>query len=258
MADDQTADEDFISGMHAVLAALKQHPDRIAAIWVNAERGDRRINEVIEAARSARVKFHPVPRAKLDKLARRERHQGVVARLRSIEVRGEAELAEFLRALPPAPLLLVLDGVQDPHNLGACLRVADAAGVDAVVLPRDRAAPLSATARRAASGAAETVRIFQVVNLARALDQLKAAGIWLYGSSQESGDEMYDADLTVPLAVVVGGEGEGLRRLTREHCDRLVRIPMAGKIESLNVSVAAGVVLYEAVRQRRKATKERK
>src|SRR5205814_3338946 len=141
-------DEDLIGGMHAVLTALKQHPERVAAIWINAERGDRRMNEIVEAARTAGVKFHPVPRAKLDKMAGDERHQGVVARLRAIEVGGEAELEEFLKALPAAPLLLILDGVQDPHNLGACLRVADAAGVHAVVIPRDKSAPISAAARR--------------------------------------------------------------------------------------------------------------
>src|ERR1051325_64664 len=241
-------EEDLISGMHAVLTALKEHPERVAAVWVNSERADKRINEVIEAARVARIKFHPVPRAKLDKMADGARHQGVIARLRSVEVGGEAELAAFLKALSPAPLFLLLAGVQDPHNLGACLRVADASGVHAVILSRDRSAPLSATARRAASGAAETVSIFQVINLARVLDQLKEAGVWLYGASQESGDELYDVDFTGALAVVVGGEGEGLRRLTRERCDRLVRIPMKGKVESLNVSVAAGGVLYETLR----------
>lgn len=246
--------DELICGLHPVLTAIKQHPERVEAIWVNEERADKRMNELIEVARAARVKFHPVPRAKLDKLAEGQPHQGAVARLRAIEVGGENELEVFLAQPPPMPLLLILDGVQDPHNLGACLRVADAAGVHGVVVPRDRAAPLSATVRRAASGAAETVPIFQVVNLARALDAIKAAGIWLYGAAQESVEEIYELELNVPLAFVLGGEGEGLRRLTRERCDRLVRIPMAGKVESLNVSVAAGVVLYEAMRQRRKGS----
>jgi 23S rRNA (guanosine2251-2'-O)-methyltransferase len=245
-------DEDLICGLHAVLTALKQHPERVAAIWVNAERADKRMNEVIDAARDARVKFHPVPRAKLDKLADGQRHQGAIARLRSIEVGGEAELSEFLTKLPPAPLLLILDGVQDPHNFGACLRVADAAGVHAVILPRDRTAPLSAVARRAASGAAETVRLFQVTNLARALDAIKQAGVWLYGTAEDAPEDIYDTHLTGSLALVLGGEGDGLRRLTREHCDRLIRIPMAGKVESLNVSVAAAIILYEALRQRKR------
>jgi 23S rRNA (guanosine2251-2'-O)-methyltransferase len=244
-------DEDLVCGLHAVLTALKQHPERVAAIWINADRVDRRISEVVETARAANIKFHQVPRAKLDEMAGGSPHQGVVARLHVTEVGSEADLAEFLQTLPPAALLLILDGVQDPHNLGACLRVADGAGVHAVIIPRDRSAPLSAAARRAASGAAETVRLFQVINLARALDMVKEAGVWLYGAAQEGTDELYAVDLTGAAGFVLGGEGEGLRRLTRERCDRLVRIPMAGTVESLNVSVAAGVVLYEAVRQRR-------
>jgi 23S rRNA (guanosine2251-2'-O)-methyltransferase len=243
--------EDVVCGLHAVLTALTQHPERVDGVWISAERVDRRVGEVLDAARQANVKFHRVPRAKLDAMADGARHQGVVARMRTTPVGSEPELAEFLSQLPPAPLMLVLDGVQDPHNLGACLRVADAAGVHAVILPRDRSAPLSATARRAASGAAETVPIFQVINLARVLDQLKDAGVWLYGAAQDGADEMYATDLTGPVALILGGEGEGMRRLTRERCDRLIAIPMAGKVESLNVSVAAGVMLYEVVRQRR-------
>lgn len=243
--------EDIVCGLHAVLTALTQHPERVAGVWISAERGDRRIARVLDAARAANIKFHRVPRAKLDDLAEDARHQGVVARVRATPVGREQDLAGFLRDLPTAPLLLVLDGVQDPHNLGACLRVADAAGVHAVVVPRDRSAPLSAAARRAASGAAETVRMFEVVNLARALDMLKEAGLWLYGVTPDGTEEVHGTDLTGPAALVLGGEGEGLRRLTRERCDRLVRIPMAGKVESLNVSVAAGVVLYEAMRQRK-------
>ncbi len=246
-------EEDLVCGLHAVLTALQQHPKRVAAVWISAERVDKRLGEVLEAARTAGVKFHRVPRAKLDELAGGLRHQGVVARLRAAEVGGEGELAGFLKNLPAAAMLLVLDGVQDPHNLGACLRVADATGARAVILQRDRSAPLSAAARRAASGAAETVPIFQVTNLARALDAMKEAGVWLYGTAEDAPEEIYDTDLAGPMALVLGGEGEGLRRLTRERCDRLIRIPMAGKVESLNVSVAAGVVLYEAVRQRRRS-----
>lgn len=223
-------------------------------MWVNAERADRRIGAVLDAARAANVKLHRVPRAKLDDLAGGLRHQGVVARFQPKAVGGEGDLEKLLAQLPPAPLILVLDGVQDPHNLGACLRVADAAGVHAVILPRDRSAPLSAVARRAASGAAETVAIFHVVNLARTLEALKAAGVWAIGAAQEGTGDLYAVDLTGPVALVLGGEGEGLRRLTRDHCDRLVRIPMAGKVESLNVSVAAGVALFEAMRQRRGQT----
>lgn len=243
--------EDTVCGLHAVLTALTQHPERVAGLWISVERTDRRIDRVLDAARAANVKFHRVPRVKLDEMADGERHQGVVARLRTTPIGHEQDLAKLLQHLPASPLLLVLDGVQDPHNLGACLRVADAAGVHGVILPRDRSAPVTAAARRAASGAAETVPIFEVVNLARALDQLKDAGLWLYGATQDAPEDLYTVDLIGPTVLVLGGEGEGLRRLTRERCDRLVRIPMAGKVESLNVSVAAGVMLYEVVRQRR-------
>ena len=243
--------EDIVCGLHAVMTALTEHPDRVAGLWISAERADQRVDRLLDLAREANVKFHRVPRAKLDAMAGDSRHQGVVARLQATRIGGERELSELLQALSVAPLVLVLDGVQDPHNLGACLRVADATGVHAVVMPRDRSAPLSAAARRAASGAAETVPVFQVVNLARSLDELKQAGLWLFGAAQDGAEDIYGVDLTGPAAFVLGGEGEGLRRLTRERCDRLISLPMAGKVESLNVSVAAGAILYEAVRQRR-------
>ena len=243
--------DDIACGVHAVMTALTQHPERVAGVWISTERADRRMERVLEATRTAGVKLHRVPRAKLDVMADGQRHQGVVARLHTAPIGDEQALAKFLQALPAAPLLLVLDGVQDPHNLGACLRVADAAGVHAVILPRDRSAPLTAAARRAASGAAETVAIFQVVNLARVLDELKQAGLWLYGGAQDGAEDLYGVDFTGPVVLVLGGEGEGLRRLTRERCDGLVAIPMAGAVESLNVSVAAGVMLFETVRQRK-------
>lgn len=243
-------DESIVCGLHAVLTALREHPQRVAGVWLSSERADRRIDRVLDAARAGKVKFHRVPRAKLDEMADGARHQGVVARL-NVTPLGRAEnLEAFVSGLEGAPLLLVLDGVQDPHNLGACLRVADGAGADAVVVPRDRSAPLTAAARRVASGAAETMPLFQVVNLSRTLEYLKQAGLWLYGAAPGASEELYAADLTGPAAVVLGGEGSGLRRITREHCDKLVRIPMAGKVESLNVSVAAGILLYEARRQR--------
>jgi 23S rRNA (guanosine2251-2'-O)-methyltransferase len=245
-----TDQDDLIVGLHAVAEALKRHPDRVSGIWVNAEREDRRIGEVLGLARSAGVKFHKVPRAKLDDMAQGLRHQGVVARLRLTPVGKEADLTAFVADLPTDALLLVLDGVQDPHNLGACLRVADAAGVNAVVLPRDRSAPLSAVARRAAAGAAETVTLFEVVNLARSLQVLQEAGFWVIGATHDAPQSVYGTDLKGKTAFVLGGEGEGLRRLTREHCDLLVHIPMAGRIQSLNVSVATGICLFEAVRQR--------
>jgi len=179
------------------------------------------------------------------------RHQGVIGRLQPSRERNERDLELLLDGLEHPPFLLVLDGVQDPHNLGACLRTADAAGVDAVIAPRDRAAGLTATACKVACGAAQTVPFIRVTNLARTLGRLQKAGIWLVGAAGEEDRELYQADLTGPLAIVVGGEGRGLRRLTRERCDLLVSIPMAGIVESLNVSVATGICLYEALRQRR-------
>ncbi|MEX2162651.1 MAG: 23S rRNA (guanosine(2251)-2'-O)-methyltransferase RlmB [Sulfuricaulis sp.] len=240
----------LICGLHAVLAALKSNPQGVEEIWASDSRGDKRLGRIIESARSMRVKIHKSPRAALDRLADGVRHQGVVARLRETPVHNEHDLEAFLANLPEQPLLLVLDGVQDPHNLGACLRSADAAGAQAVIIPREHTAPLSAVARRAASGAAESLLIFQVINLARCLRTLKAAGIWLVGASQDADTDIFHADLRRPLALVLGGEGKGLRRLTEEECDMRVRIPMAGTVESLNVSVAAGVCLFEAVRQR--------
>ncbi|OGI50043.1 MAG: 23S rRNA (guanosine(2251)-2'-O)-methyltransferase RlmB [Candidatus Muproteobacteria bacterium RIFCSPHIGHO2_12_FULL_60_33] len=243
-------DEQHVCGVHVVLAALKSRPDLVEEIWVSDARGDKRMAAVLDAARAAHVKVHKSPRAALDRLADGVKHQGVVARLRATPVQKEQDLESFLAHLPPMPLLLVLDGVQDPHNLGACLRSADAAGAHGVIVPREHSAPLSAVARRAASGAAESIPVFQVVNLARTLRELKEAGIWLAGASQEADTDIFRADLRRPLAIVLGGEGKGLRRLTQEECDMLVRIPMAGTVESLNVSVAAGVCLFEAVRQR--------
>jgi 23S rRNA (guanosine2251-2'-O)-methyltransferase len=243
-------DDNHICGVHAVLAALKSRPDLVEEIWVSEARGDKRMAAVLDAAHNAQIKIHKSPRAALDRMSGGVKHQGVVARVRETPVQKEQDLESFLADLPPLPLLLVLDGVQDPHNLGACLRSADAAGAHGVIVPREHSAPLSAVARRAASGAAETIPVFQVVNLARTLRELKAAGVWLAGASQEADTDIFHADLRRPLAIVLGGEGKGLRRLTQEECDMLVRIPMAGTVESLNVSVAAGICLFEAVRQR--------
>ena len=243
--------DNIITGLHAVLAALKNNRVQVEEIWVNEAREDKRVGEVVAAARAARVKVHQSPKAALDRMADGVRHQGVIARLRAMAARTEPQLETFLADLPAAPLLLVLDGVQDPHNLGACLRSADAAGAHGVIVPREHTAPLSAVARRAASGAAESIPVFQVVNLARCLRHLKDAGLWLVGASHDADVDIYHADLKRPTALVLGGEGKGLRRLTREHCDVLARIPMTGSVSSLNVSVAAGICLFEAVRQRR-------
>ena len=243
--------EELICGPHAVLAALKAHADEIDGIWVSNERQDQRMTAVLDAAREAQVKVHRAPRAALDRMSAGVSHQGVIARRFAAPRPAHSEdLGEYIASLTGKPLILILDGVQDPHNLGACLRVADAAGAHAVVMPRDRSAPLSAVARRAAAGAAETIPLFEVTNLARALDEMKEAGLWIIGTAANAEQSVFQADLKGPVALVLGGEGSGMRRLTQERCDLLVRIPMAGTVESLNVSVASGICLFEALRQR--------
>ena len=242
--------DELICGPHAVLAAIKAHADEIDGVWVSTERQDTRMAAVLAAANEAHVKIHRVPRAALDRMSEGVSHQGMIARRLSVPRPVHEDLGEFVAALTGKPLILILDGVQDPHNLGACLRVADAAGAQAVVVPRDRSAPLSAVAQRAAAGAAEAIPLFQVTNLARALDELKEAGGWIIGTAANAEQTVVQADLSGPVALVLGGEGGGMRRLTQERCDLLVSIPMAGTVESLNVSVAAGVCLFEIVRQR--------
>jgi 23S rRNA (guanosine2251-2'-O)-methyltransferase len=247
-----TAREDAVAGWHAVLAVLKQAPERVLSVAIDRARKGPRRAQLLEAARKAGISIEETSGDALDRLSGHDHHQGVVARCRPAVERTEAELKTFVAGLSGTPLLLVLDGIQDPHNLGACLRSADAAGAHAVILPRDNSAPMTPVVRKVASGAAETVPLFRVTNLARTLDSLKDAGVWLVGLAGEADQDLYDVDLTGPVALVLGAEGEGLRRLTREKCDHLARIPMAGAVESLNVSVAAGICLYEAVRQRRK------
>lgn len=244
--------EESVGGWHAVLALLKTAPERVLSVSLDRSRkGPRRV-ELLEAARRAGVAVEETSNDRLDRMAGHTQHQGVVARCRPAEEYGEADLPVFLAKLTAPPFLLVLDGIQDPHNLGACLRSADAAGVQAVILPRDNSAPLTPVVSKVASGAAETVPMFRVTNLARTLDVLKEAGVWLVGTAGDADKDIYAMDLRGPLALVLGAEGTGLRRLTRDKCDHLVRIPMAGMVESLNVSVAAGVCLFEAVRQRRR------
>ena len=237
-------------GIHSVRVLLLRHPQRVRRVMVAGGREAGRLAEVRALAQRAGVQLSTVEEAQLDKLAAGERHQGVVAELLPRAGDPETQLEEALEAAGGAPLLLVLDGVQDPHNLGACLRSADAAGVAAVLVPRDRAAGLTPVVRKVAAGAAETVPLVAVVNLARTLRELKERGVWLVGTDDSAEKTLYDAELTGSVALVMGSEGEGMRRLTRECCDQLVSIPMAGAVESLNVSVAAGVALFEAVRQR--------
>jgi 23S rRNA (guanosine2251-2'-O)-methyltransferase len=237
----------LIGGFHAVLAALEDAADKPLQVWLLDSRNDERSRKVQAAAQAAGVPVSRCGRGDLDLKLPGVRHQGVVAAVPAQQVDGEALLSH---PATPDRLLLVLDGVQDPHNLGACLRTAEAVGVDAVIIPRDRAAGLTAVARKAAAGSAERVPLVTVTNLSRTLERLQTLGYWITGLAGEAGETLYQADLTGPLVMVMGAEGEGMRRLTRERCDRLVRIPMAGRTESLNVSVAAAVCLYEAWRQR--------
>jgi 23S rRNA (guanosine2251-2'-O)-methyltransferase len=237
-------------GIHAVRVLLSRQPGRVRRVLLAGGRDAGRLAEVRALAQQAGVQVASVELAQLDKLAEGERHQGVVAEIVPRAGDPETQLEEALEAAGPVPLLLVLDGVQDPHNLGACLRSADAAGVAAVIVPRDRAAGLTPVVRKVAAGAAESVPLVAVVNLARTLRDLKERGLWLVGTDDAADKTLYEADLRGPLGLVMGSEGEGMRRLTRECCDQLVSIPMAGTVESLNVSVAAGVALFETVRQR--------
>jgi len=237
-------------GIHAVRVLLTRQPQRVRRVLLAGGRDAGRLAEIRALAQKAGVQVDAADDALLDKLAEGGRHQGAVAEVLPRAEDPETQLEEALESTAGAPLLLVLDGVQDPHNLGACLRSADAAGVAAVIVPRNRAAGMTPVVRKVAAGAAETVPLVAVVNLARTLRQLKERGIWLVGTDDTAEKALYEADLAGPVALVMGSEGEGLRRLTRECCDVLVSIPMAGAVESLNVSVATGVVLFEAVRQR--------
>jgi 23S rRNA (guanosine2251-2'-O)-methyltransferase len=245
------SEESIVFGLHAVRTLLKQRPERAIRLIVQKGREDARVSEILKLARAANVPIDSRDGKDLDRLAGSERHQGACMYVKPAGVLGEGALDDLLDKLTEPPFLLILDGVQDPHNLGACLRTADAAGVTAVIVPRDRAAGLSPVVRKVASGAAETVPLIQIVNLARTLKLLKERNIWVVGTDDEADKTLYELDLKGPLALVLGAEGPGLRRLTKENCDVLTKIPMRGAVESLNVSVATGVVLYEALRQRR-------
>jgi 23S rRNA (guanosine2251-2'-O)-methyltransferase len=237
-------------GINSVRSALKLGAEQVSELWLDRRRRDQRLAELAGLARRAGVHVRQLDRDALDTAADGANHQGVIAWVSGPAARPVQDLDALLGRLDHAPLLLILDGVTDPHNLGACLRSADAAGADAVIAPKDKAAGLTPAAVKVASGAAESVPFIQVTNLARTLEQLKVAGLWLMGTAEDAPVTLFAGDLTGPLGLVLGGEGSGLRRLTRQHCDRLMRIPMRGRVESLNVSVAAGVCLYEALRQR--------
>jgi len=238
-------------GFHAITVRMKTAPQSIVELHVETSRRDARMRAFAERAREAGIKVVDSDGDRLDKLAGSPRHQGVVARVEAVKM--PHSLDEVVENIEGPPLLLVLDGVTDPHNLGACLRVADGSGAHAVVAPKDHAVGINATVAKVASGAAETVPYIMVTNLARTLTELKEYDIRIIGTSDDAEHTLYDLDLTGPVAFVLGAEGDGMRQLTRKTCDTLVRIPMAGAVESLNVSVASAVCLYEALRQRSKA-----
>jgi 23S rRNA (guanosine2251-2'-O)-methyltransferase len=236
-----------LHGFHAVTARLRQRPDSIHAIYVSAARHDARSREFTARARAAGVALHVVDEARLANVAGTDRHQGVVAVVDAAA--PHVTLDDVLATIDEPPLIVALDSVTDPHNLGACLRSADAFGAHAVIVPKDRSVGLTATVAKAASGAADTVPLIAVTNLARALRDLKARGVWVVGADA-GGESLFDADVGGPVAWIFGAEGSGLRRLTRESCDRIVGIPLAGSVESLNVSVACGICLYASRRAR--------
>jgi 23S rRNA (guanosine2251-2'-O)-methyltransferase len=242
------SDTRILYGFHAVNGRLRRRPESVHEIYLDATRRDARARDVLARAAQAGVRVVEADAGRLERMAGTPRHQGIVARVAAVELQQSLE-AVLAQAATDA-LVLVLDGVQDPHNLGACLRVADAFGAHAVVAPKDRAVALTAAAAKVASGAAETVPYLQVTNLARTLAQMQRSGLWIMGADQQGPQALGACRLEGPLAWVLGAEGEGLRRLTREGCDALVRIPMQGSVESLNVSVAAGICLYESRRQR--------
>lgn len=243
----------FIFGLHAIQAALELPVSRITEIWLADDRHDVRIESIVTAAKVQGIQPNKVSKAELDEMMPDARHQGGIAKCTPLKELTETDLLKLVDDLidnGTTPLLLILDGVQDPHNLGACLRTAEAAGAHAVIAPKDRASGLTATAMKVSSGSAERLPFVQVTNLARILRELQQAGVWLVGTSGDSESSIYDIELKGPLAVILGAEGKGIRRLTREHCDQVAHIPMQGGAESLNVSVAAGVCLFEAARQR--------
>lgn len=240
---------EIIYGIHAVKSLLERDPQRFIEVFILKGREDRRLLPLVQEIEQNGISVQVANRQWLDNKAEGAVHQGIIARVREGRQYQENDLPDLLEGLDK-PFLLVLDGVTDPHNLGACLRSADAAGVHAVIVPRDRSAQLNATAKKVASGAAESVPLIRVTNLARTLRYLQEQNIWIVGTAGEADHTLYQSQFNGPVALVMGAEGEGMRRLTREHCDELISIPMAGSVSSLNVSVATGICLFEIVRQR--------
>ena len=243
------AQQELIFGIHALGSVLDKEPERILEVYIAKGRDDKRVNGVVNIARRNGISVAFAHRKTLDEMAKGEQHQGVIARAKPAKMLTEVDLDKILESTD-SPFLLVLDGVTDPHNLGACLRTADAAGVDAVIVPKDKSASLTSTVRKVACGAAEHVPFIQVTNLARTLRELQDNHVWIVGTAGEATQSIYESRLHGPTALIMGAEGKGMRRLTRETCDELIKLPMAGSVSSLNVSVATGICLYEIVRQR--------
>ncbi|WP_426415826.1 23S rRNA (guanosine(2251)-2'-O)-methyltransferase RlmB [Aestuariirhabdus sp. LZHN29] len=236
-------------GVHAVASMLDNHPEQVQELILQRGKSGERINELLHSAEINGIRVSYKDKRWMDERLNGV-HQGVAAKVAMLQAGNETRLEQVLDALEVPPLLLILDGVTDPHNLGACLRSADAAGVHAVIAPKDRSAPLNATVRKVSCGAAEVIPYIEVTNLARTMRALQQRGVWITGTAGEATESLFDLDMTGALALVMGAEGKGMRRLTREHCDRLAYLPMSGEVSSLNVSVATGVCLFEAVRQR--------
>jgi 23S rRNA (guanosine2251-2'-O)-methyltransferase len=246
--------DELVFGIHAVNALMDSAPERFIEIWLLKGREDERLMSIINMARKLGISAQMVQRKVLDEKSEGEQHQGVIARVKQGKVFTENDLDDIInkantQGIPP--FLLILDGVTDPHNLGACLRNADASGVQAIIVPKDNAARITPTVRKVAVGAVESVPLVQVTNLSRTMKQLQELGVWIIGTAGETDTCLYDVKLSGPMALVMGAEGKGMRRLTRENCDQLVKLPMAGKVSSLNVSVATGICLFEIVRQRK-------
>ncbi len=244
----------IICGVHAVESALRNDTENLGQIWLDKRSRNDRLKKLEKMAEENGMRVFLIDEDKLDKMAGNNRHQGIVAEYYKLKAWTENDFYDMLDGMTDPPFLLVLDGVTDPHNLGACLRTAEGAGVHAVIAPKDNAASITPTVRKVASGAAEIIPFIPVTNLARTLETLKSRGIWLTGTSDKAKQTLYQADLKGPMALVMGAEGAGIRRLTEESCDYLISIPMAGQVSSLNVSVATGVCLYEALRQRNSKT----
>lgn len=241
--------DEIVFGIHAVNNVLKRSPERVKEMYVQQGRDDERLQQLFTLAKQNGIHVQVVKKHFLDEQAEGN-HQGVALKAKPVQVKNEHDLYAQLDKLDEPAFVLILDSITDPHNLGACLRTADAAGVHAVIAPKDKAVGITATVSKVACGAAETVPFYQVTNLARTMKEFQERGIWLYGTAGEASESIYKTDLKGPIAIAMGAEGKGLRRLTRESCDHLIHVPMAGDVSSLNVSVAAGVCLFEAVRQR--------